>query len=110
AEDRDLGLLAAAFHRYPTHALKVLGVTGTNGKSSCTYIIEHLLRAAGERVAVIGTVNNRFEGAVRPTRNTTPDGLTIQSFARDVLDKGATCLVVEVSSHGSALGRVAGVE
>jgi murE/murF fusion protein len=110
AEDRDLGLLAAAFYERPTHALKVVGVTGTNGKSSCTYIIEHLLRAAGERVAVIGTVNNRFEGMVRPTRNTTPDGLTIQSFAREVLDAGATCLVVEVSSHGAALGRVAGVE
>lgn len=109
AEDRDLGLLCDRFFGEPTKALKVLGVTGTNGKTSVSYMLEHALRELGERPAVIGTVTHRFESREIPARNTTPDGLTIHGFARECLDAGATCLILEVSSHGAVLERVAGV-
>jgi len=109
SEDRDLGLMADRFLDHPTHALKVFGVTGTNGKTSVTWLLAHMLRALGHRPAIIGTVMHRFEDRVVTARNTTPDGLFIQTFARECLDAGATCLVMEVSSHGLQLDRVAGV-
>jgi UDP-N-acetylmuramoyl-L-alanyl-D-glutamate--2,6-diaminopimelate ligase len=103
SEDRDLGLMADRFLDHPTHALKVFGVTGTNGKTSVTWLLAHMLRALGHRPAIIGTVMHRFEDRVVTARNTTPDGLFIQTFARECLDAGATCLVMEVSSHGLQL-------
>ena len=109
-EDPFLGLLAAKFFQKPTEKLRVFGITGTNGKTSVTYLLEHMLKAIGERVAIIGTVNYRFEEHEESAPNTTPDGIVIQRFARKVLDQGATCLIMEVSSHGLQLDRVAGVE
>ena len=109
AEDRDLGLLADRFYQRPTLELLVCGVTGTNGKTSVSALLEHVLTSCGERVGVIGTVNHRFEDDVVVARNTTPDGLTIHSLARRWADAGATALVLEVSSHGAALDRIAGV-
>lgn len=108
-EDRDLGLLADRFFGAPTESLRVYAITGTNGKTSVAWMLEHLLRSVGERPAVMGTVAHRFEGQTIPARNTTPDGLTIHGFARDVVDAGATALVMEASSHGLELERVAGV-
>ena len=109
AEDRDLGLVCDRFFGEPTMELKVYGITGTNGKTSTAYLLEHILRELGERPAVIGTVSHRFEDHVIPAKNTTPDGLTIHGFAREAKSLGATCLVLEVSSHGAELGRIAGV-
>lgn len=109
AEDRDLGLLCDRFFGEPTKELKVFGVTGTNGKTSVSYMLEHTLRELGERPAVIGTVTHRFESREIPALNTTPDGLTIHGFARECIDAGATCLILEVSSHGAFLERIAGV-
>jgi len=108
-EDRDLGLLADRFFGHPTDELGVFAVTGTNGKTSVVYILEHLLRAVGRRPAIIGTVGHRFEDQIIPARNTTPDGLTIHGLARAFRDEGATDLLIEASSHGLALDRVAGV-
>ena len=108
-EDRDLGLVCDRFFEEPTRGLKVFGVTGTNGKTSVSYMLEHILREMGERPAVIGTVTHRFEEREIPARNTTPDGLTIHGFARESMDAGATALIIEVSSHGAVLERVAGV-
>lgn len=109
SEDRDLGLLAARFCGHPTRSLTVFGVTGTNGKTSVSAMLEHMLRSCGQRVGVIGTVTHRFESDVLPARNTTPDGKTIHELARRWFDAGATCLVLEVSSHGAALDRIAGI-
>jgi murE/murF fusion protein len=109
SEDRDLGLMADRFLGHPTRALKVFGVTGTNGKTSVTWLLAHMLRAIGHRPAIIGTVMHRFEDRIVTARNTTPDGLFIHTFARECLESGATCLVMEVSSHGLQLDRVAGV-
>ncbi|MCB9520495.1 MAG: UDP-N-acetylmuramoyl-L-alanyl-D-glutamate--2,6-diaminopimelate ligase [Myxococcales bacterium] len=108
-EDRDLSLMADVWFEHPTDGLLVFGVTGTNGKTSVAYLLEHILRALGHRPAVIGTVSHRFESTVLPARNTTPDGLLVHGFARDVLDRGATALILEASSHGAELGRIAGV-
>ncbi|MCB0877679.1 MAG: UDP-N-acetylmuramoyl-L-alanyl-D-glutamate--2,6-diaminopimelate ligase, partial [Thermoleophilia bacterium] len=108
-EDRDLGLMADRFFDAPTEKLRVIGVTGTNGKTSVTWTIAHMLRELGERPALMGTVTYQFEHRTIVARNTTPDGLTIHRFAREVLDAGATALVMEVSSHGIELERIAGV-
>lgn len=108
-EDPILGLLCDRFYDHPTAQLKVYGVTGTNGKTSTVSYLADLLRASGERVAVIGTVAFSFEDRVLAASNTTPDALVIHRFARDALDLGATALALEVSSHGLGLARVAGV-
>ena len=109
AEDPFLGLVADRHFGHPTDELVVVGITGTNGKTSVSYIVEHLLVAAGHRPAVMGTVNYRFESLTRPAPNTTPDGVIIHRFAREVADAGATALVMEVSSHGLEIGRIGGV-
>ena len=109
AEDPALGLLSRRFYGAPTGRLQVYGVTGTNGKTSVTWMVEHALRALGERPALMGTLGYRFEGAEVPAANTTPDALVIHRFAADALARGATALVLEVSSHALAIGRVAGV-
>ena len=107
--DRALGALADRFTGHPTRQLKVYGVTGTNGKTSVAYLVEHLLSALGERPAVMGTISYRLGAASLPAVNTTPDSLFVHRFARAALDAGATALVLEVSSHALGLGRVEGV-
>lgn len=108
-EDPTLGLLCARLFGEPTRGLRVYGVTGTKGKTTVAYLLEHLLRAVGERPAMMGTVVYRFEGASVTAANTTPDALVLQQFAADARDRGATALVLEVSSHALQIGRVAGV-
>ncbi|MAD61440.1 MAG: hypothetical protein CMH49_08025 [Myxococcales bacterium] len=108
-EDPSLGLICARFYEQPCTQLKVYGVTGTNGKTSAITYLSELLTALGERVAVIGTVEYRFEHRRLVAANTTPDALVIQRFARQALDLGATALALEVSSHALSLDRVAGV-
>ena len=108
-EDPTLGELSDLFYGEPTRRLKVFGVTGTNGKSSTVGFLEHLLTALGERVAVMGTLEYRFEAQRLEAPNTTPDALLIHRFAAEALALGATALVLEVSSHGLSLERVAGV-
>ena len=108
AEDPFLGLVSARFHGEPTRSLTVYGVTGTNGKTSTVWLLEHLLAALGERPAMLSTVLYRHGRHEEPAPNTTPDGLVIQRFARESVDRGARALVMEVSSHGLQLQRVAG--
>ena len=108
-EDPFLGLVSARFFEHPCDELRVFGVTGTNGKTSIAYLLEHMLTSLGERPAVMGTIEYRFGARRWPAPNTTPDGVVIQRFAREVLDLGATALVMEVSSHGLEIERTAGV-
>ncbi len=108
-EDPTLGLLCDRLYGEPTRHLRVFGVTGTNGKTSTTWLLEHLLTALGRRPALMGTVEYRLGARRVPATNTTPDALVIHRFARDALRLGASDLVLEVSSHGLALERVAGV-
>ncbi|MEP7062717.1 MAG: UDP-N-acetylmuramoyl-L-alanyl-D-glutamate--2,6-diaminopimelate ligase [Betaproteobacteria bacterium] len=93
----------------PSQAMWVVGVTGTNGKTSCAQWIAAALDAPGKRCAVIGTLGNGFPGALQPSPNTTPDAAALQAELARLHRAGATSVVLEVSSHGLDQGRVNGV-
>jgi len=102
--------LSSEFYGNPSKQLKVVGVTGTNGKTTVTYIIEAILKEAGHKTAVIGTVNYRFKDIVLVAKNTTPGPLELQSMmARMVKEKIDYC-AIEVSSHALEQRRVLGID
>lgn len=103
-----LGPLASAFHGHPSHALAVLAVTGTNGKTSVTWLLEQIFLAARLRPGVLSTVEVRFAGQRRPTRFTTPPADALQSILAECRDAGCTHVVMEASSHGLVQGRLGG--
>jgi UDP-N-acetylmuramoyl-L-alanyl-D-glutamate--2,6-diaminopimelate ligase len=105
-----LGRMAAQFYGNPSERMKVIGVTGTNGKTTITYLIESILARAGFNPAVIGTINYRFNGKVFPSGNTTPGPIDIQSLLADMLKGNVDYAVMEVSSHSLDQDRVEGVE
>ncbi len=105
---RALAALATRFYGEPSAELALIGVTGTNGKTSTTYLIESILGRTGRRVGLIGTVESRFAGQRRRSINTTPESLDLQTSLRDMRNRGADAVVMEVSSHGLELGRVDG--
>jgi UDP-N-acetylmuramoyl-L-alanyl-D-glutamate--2,6-diaminopimelate ligase len=105
---RVLGIAAAACYGDPTRGLEVVGVTGTNGKTTTTYLLEAALGAAGARPGVMGTVEYRFGARRWHAAHTTPEAPVIQAIAREMADAGATHLFMEVSSHGLALHRLGG--
>ncbi len=105
---RALAALATRFYGEPSAELALIGVTGTNGKTSTTYLIESILGRAGRRVGLIGTLEARFAGQRRRSINTTPESLDLQTTLRDMRNRGADAVVMEVSSHGLSLGRVDG--
>ncbi|MFH1493644.1 MAG: UDP-N-acetylmuramoyl-L-alanyl-D-glutamate--2,6-diaminopimelate ligase [Pseudomonadota bacterium] len=93
----------------PSQKLWTIGVTGTNGKTSCSHWIARCLSAAGRRTALIGTLGNGFPDALAPSANTTPDAVTLHRLLKEYLDQGASAVAMEVSSHGLHQGRVNGV-
>src|SRR6185503_7634545 len=103
------GSLAHEFYGRPSEELWVCGVTGTNGKTSCSQWIAAALGARGARTAVIGTLGAGFPGALTDSHNTTPDALEIHRLLKQFLVQGAGAVAMEVSSHGLAQGRVHGV-
>jgi UDP-N-acetylmuramoyl-L-alanyl-D-glutamate--2,6-diaminopimelate ligase len=105
---RALAPLAACFFGDPSRELTLVGVTGTNGKTSTTFLVESILREAGRRVGLIGTVQVRYADVRRRALNTTPESLELQRTLRHMLDRGVDAVAMEVSSHGIALGRIAG--
>jgi UDP-N-acetylmuramoyl-L-alanyl-D-glutamate--2,6-diaminopimelate ligase len=109
-EDPALGLVCARLYGHPSAALRVYGVTGTKGKTTVTWMLEHMLRTLGEVPALMGTLCFRVGEDTQPATNTTPDALILQRFAAFARDRGATSLVLEVSSHALAIGRTAGLE
>ena len=100
-----LGALAAAVYGDPTRALRVVGLTGTNGKTTTCWLIEQALSVLGARPALLGTIESRGPGFREAVAHTTPEGDAIARFARRAVDAGATHLVMEVSSHALALRR-----
>ncbi len=98
------------FFDYPGCKMRMIGVTGTNGKTTTTHIIGHILRAQGYKVGIIGTVHVLIGLKAYPIHNTTPDVVDLQRILAQMVDEGVTHCVMEVSSHALALGRVAGVE
>jgi len=101
-----LGELAARFYNFPSQDLFCFGVTGTNGKTSITYILEHILTHHKKNMAVIGTVNHRIGQKIWASPMTTPDPVALQSRLRDFLNEGAVAVAVEVSSHALTQKRV----
>jgi UDP-N-acetylmuramoyl-L-alanyl-D-glutamate--2,6-diaminopimelate ligase len=103
------GRLADRFHGEPSHALKVIGVTGTNGKTSVCHFLAQAFDAPGARCGVIGTLGNGLTGALEPATHTTPDALALHAGLARLRDAGATRVALEVSSHALDQERVAGV-
>jgi UDP-N-acetylmuramoyl-L-alanyl-D-glutamate--2,6-diaminopimelate ligase len=101
---------AANYFGNPSSRVILIGVTGTNGKTTTTYLLESILKAAGFRVGVIGTISYRFGLNETPAPNTTPESLDLQRILREMVDQGATHVIMEVSSHGLALDRVSAVQ
>ena len=104
-----LGRLACIWYGSPAKEMTILGVTGTNGKTTGTYLLRHILRSAGIRTGLVGTVQNLIEEQALPARRTTPDALEIQSLLRRMADAGCTHGVMEVSSHALEQHRVEGI-
>jgi UDP-N-acetylmuramoyl-L-alanyl-D-glutamate--2,6-diaminopimelate ligase len=103
-----LGLAAARLARDPSAGLTLVGVTGTNGKTTTTYLLEAIFRAAGRLPGVVGTIAYRFGGASHPAPLTTPDAPALQRLLADMRAAGTTHVAMEVSSHALAQERVAG--
>jgi len=103
------GTLAHDFYGRPSESLWVCGVTGTNGKTSCSQWIAAALSASGAKAGVIGTLGAGFPGALVEVPNTTPDALDVHKILKDFLVQGAKAAAIEVSSHGLVQGRVNGV-
>jgi UDP-N-acetylmuramoyl-L-alanyl-D-glutamate--2,6-diaminopimelate ligase len=106
---RHLGRLASAWFDAPSRALRVLGVTGTNGKTSCTHHVAELLAALGERAGICGTLGNGFPGALHSTGLTTADVVTLTGSLAWMRDAGARWVAMEVSSHALDQERTAGI-
>jgi UDP-N-acetylmuramoyl-L-alanyl-D-glutamate--2,6-diaminopimelate ligase len=103
-----LGPAADRLHDRPSRRLHCLAVTGTNGKTTVTYLLEAIARAAGQRTGVIGTVGARIEGEPLPVEHTTPEADDLQELLALMRDNGARTVAVEVSSHALAQHRVDG--
>jgi UDP-N-acetylmuramoyl-L-alanyl-D-glutamate--2,6-diaminopimelate ligase len=104
-----MGPLAARFNGDPSARLRVVGVTGTNGKTTTAYLVRALLGGTGERCGLLGTVTSVVAGVERPVTRTTPEAIDVQAAFREMLDGGDTACAMEVSSHALELDRVGGV-
>src|ERR1700744_4030695 len=106
---RALATLAANVFGHPERRIWLSGVTGTNGKTTTAYLLDQLLRAAGRSTALIGTIEYRIAGEVRPAPHTTPESRDLLALLAEGVDRGVTEGVMEVSSHALEQGRVWGV-
>ena len=106
---RALARVSANFYKKPAERIAVTGITGTNGKSTTAFLVEAILKAAGRKSALIGTIEYHVAERVLPAPHTTPEALDLNRIFSDALGHGATEAVMEVSSHALAQGRVFGV-
>jgi UDP-N-acetylmuramoyl-L-alanyl-D-glutamate--2,6-diaminopimelate ligase len=104
-----LSLASRNFYGKPDERLGLTGITGTNGKTTTSFLIDAILRAAGKITALIGTIEYRLAGEVRAAVNTTPESLDLYRIFHELQQAGGTHVTMEVSSHALALGRVYGV-
>jgi UDP-N-acetylmuramoyl-L-alanyl-D-glutamate--2,6-diaminopimelate ligase len=105
-----LAQAAAEFYGHPSLGIKVIGITGTNGKTTVAYLIEAILKQAGFLPAVLGTVNYRFGDKVIPAKNTTPGAVELQSLLAQMLKAAVDYCALEVSSHALDQERTAGIK
>ncbi len=104
-----LALMSAAYFDYPAEKLKVIGITGTKGKTTTTYMIRSILENVGHKVGLIGTIEAIIGEQSYPADNTTPESFTIQQYLAEMVRAGCDCAVMEVSSQGLKLNRTAGI-
>lgn len=103
-----LAQLSNRFFDFPSHSLTVIGITGTNGKTTTTYLLESILTVCQLKVGVIGTVDVRYPGYVQPASVTTPESVDLQRTLREMVNVGVTHVVLEATSHALAMHRVDG--
>lgn len=101
---KKLGIIASNFYNWPQKNIKIIGITGTNGKTTSTYLLERIL--GEDKVARIGTVEYKIGDEIIEAPNTTPESLDIVKICKKAVDKGLEYLIMEVSSHALSLGRV----
>ncbi|MFH0844818.1 MAG: UDP-N-acetylmuramoyl-L-alanyl-D-glutamate--2,6-diaminopimelate ligase, partial [Pseudomonadota bacterium] len=94
-----LSKLALKFYNYPLKNINLIGITGTNGKTTTSYLLESILLTAGMKPGVLGTINYRYMGKVHKASVTTPESLDLMRLLRDMVDEGVTDVIMEVSSH-----------
>ena len=104
------GEIADYVYGNPSGKLWMIGITGTNGKTSCSHWIAQSFCALGKKTAVVGTLGNGFQDALQPTLNTTPDAICLHGLLADYLTQDAQAVAMEVSSHALVQGRVNGVK
>jgi UDP-N-acetylmuramoyl-L-alanyl-D-glutamate--2,6-diaminopimelate ligase len=103
---QSLAVLAAAYNGHPSDEMRVIGITGTNGKTTTAYIAASIFEAAGIRCGVMGTVAYRIGDEVRDSGRTTPEASDVQKMLREMVDRGCGACAMEVSSHALSLRRV----
>ncbi|MBW1857295.1 MAG: UDP-N-acetylmuramyl-tripeptide synthetase, partial [Deltaproteobacteria bacterium] len=102
--------LASRFYNYPSKDMNLIGITGTNGKTTTSYILESILKEGGRNVGVIGTINYRYKGKSFQTSLTTPESNDLMKILGEMRDAGVTDIILEVSSHSLEQGRVRGLD
>jgi len=107
---RAMALAAAVFYGHPSRRLVLLGITGTNGKTTVTYLLESIFEFAGETCGVLGTISNRYGSRTRASSLTTPESLEIEAMMSEMVESGVTCVAMEVSSHALDMDRVGGLD
>lgn len=100
--------MAAAFYGHPAGKMFLTGVTGTNGKTTTAFLLEHILHNAGFRSGVIGTINYHYDGTTLKSGLTTPESPDLQRILAEMAEAGVTHVILEISSHGVVLDRIAG--
>ena len=105
-----LAVIVPYFYDYPARKMRVIGITGTNGKTTTTYLLREIFICAGLKVGLIGTIQNLIGDEKFPVRNTTPNVIDLQKFLVEMVNKNVQVVVMEVSSHALAENRVAGIE
>ncbi len=107
---RAMAVLADTFYGQPTHKLHLIGVTGTNGKTTTTDMMEQIFRHAQKKTGLIGTIGVKIGDDIYETKNTTPDSLALQKIFKEMVDKQVEVSAMEVSSHALQIGRVHGCD
>lgn len=103
-----MAFISAAYFGYPAEKLKTIGITGTKGKTTTTYMVKSILENAGYKVGLIGTIEAIIGDKVIPAKNTTPESYVIQEYFHEMAEAGCDCVVMEVSSQGLMLHRTQG--
>ncbi len=104
-----MALISSAFYGHPSRRMKMIGITGTKGKTTTTYLVRSILERAGIDMGLIGTIESAWHGNHHPANNTTPESIVLQKTLREMADDGVQAVVMEVSSQALKLDRTAGI-